>query len=196
MCGGCHVRNTSEITAFKILSCSAIASGIRRIEAVTGNAAIEVFQRDSHIVEESCKTLSCQPSDVLAKISENMRKVKDLEKEARANRESILQALAKKIATVNKQDDKSVIVRIEEHVDGYSADELKFLASNILNNVSNGVIVLDGKNGNKHSVVVVCSKSAVTAGYHAGNIANEITSNFYIFSILYRFSKIALPKNA
>ena len=102
-----------------------------------------------------------------------MKKNKELGKSAKSARESVLQALAKKISE-KKQTIENGLNKVEEVMIDYAPDEVRFLAMAVLSNIVDGVVILDGQKDGKHSVVAACSKSAVTAGFNAANIIKEI----------------------
>ena len=83
LCGGTHVQNTSQLSAFKVISESAIQSGIRRIEAVAGPAAVERFMSTSRACDELRTLLKIDIGDI-------PQRVKDLQKEVRTLRQSSL----------------------------------------------------------------------------------------------------------
>ena len=68
LCGGTHVKNTASITAFKILSESGIAAGVRRIEALTSNAVFEYYNNLENVLNSAAKALKTNVSDVVDKI--------------------------------------------------------------------------------------------------------------------------------
>jgi alanyl-tRNA synthetase len=176
LCGGCHVGNTSEIACFKIVSSSSVAAGVRRIEAVTGGVAFDLFMENCSIIEKQCGNLSCQPSEICEKIDALVARCKELEKSAKAARHATLRSMAAEIASSAAAPDGG-IVRVEKTVEGLQPEELRTLAVDVLSAVGEGVVTLTASNGKKYSTVACCSKAAVAAGYHAGNIVREIASS-------------------
>ena len=81
LCGGTHLRNTGEIGMIKIISESGVASGIRRIEAITGNAVVRYLEEKENIIKEACKVLKCSEKDLLNKINNEVLALKEKEKE-------------------------------------------------------------------------------------------------------------------
>ncbi len=164
-CGGTHVRNTSEIGVFKIRSESSIASGVRRVEAVTGRGLEKVI------------------GDLLARADESERekdqlteRIKDLEKELSTFRLRTAMNAAENLLQ-NKNGNGVVdgvrivcgIVEVE------SDDELKQVADHLKQKLGSGIVVLGSKTGEKASLVASVSPDLVSERrLHAGKIVNEI----------------------
>ena len=176
LCGGCHVKNTSEIACFKIISCSAIASGIRRIEAVTGQAAFDLFRANCGIVNQQCKIFSCQPSEIIARANALTFRCSELEKSAKAARQTELQNIASSVAKAGRRIADGLIC-VEMDVPRLQPDELRTVALNALAQIGDGMVILTTTANGKCSIVACCSPSAIGKGYHAGNIAREIASS-------------------
>ena len=68
LCGGTHVKNTSSIMLFKIISEQGIAAGVRRIEALTGNAVLKYYKKEEQMLKEAAKALKAQPAELTEKI--------------------------------------------------------------------------------------------------------------------------------
>ncbi|MDR1595634.1 MAG: alanine--tRNA ligase [Puniceicoccales bacterium] len=173
LCGGCHVGNTSEIACFKIVSCCAIASGIRRIEAISGWAAFDFFRTNCKIVDHQCKSFSCQSSEVTAKTESLLSRCRELEKSAKAARNATLQNMATKIAKSAKAIGDGLF-RVEQKVDDVQQDELRPLAVNILSEIVDGVVILTAPNDQCYSIVACCSQSAISKGHRADDIVKSI----------------------
>src|SRR4030042_202555 len=81
LCGGTHAERTGDIGLFKIVSESSVASGVRRIEAVTGHAAVEYTQQISKIVQETARPVKEKPEELPRRIEKILSDMKSLEKE-------------------------------------------------------------------------------------------------------------------
>ena len=81
LCGGTHVKNTSSIMLFKIVSEAGIAAGVRRIEALTGNGVIEYYKKQETMLQEVAKALKAQPAEITEKITHLQAEVKSLQSE-------------------------------------------------------------------------------------------------------------------
>jgi len=84
LCGGTHVQRTGDIGLFKIVGESGVASGVRRIEALTGSHALAYLQTLEHTVEQAAQALKTPPAELLGRIAQVQTQVKDLEKEIAA----------------------------------------------------------------------------------------------------------------
>ena len=81
-CGGTHLDNTSRIGLFKIISESSVASGVRRIEAVTGRGVLELVEERAATIQQAAESLKlANPLDIVKRCHTIMQEVKDLEKE-------------------------------------------------------------------------------------------------------------------
>ena len=91
LCGGTHVKNTGAITAFKILSETGVASGVRRIEAVTDQGVFNYYHKQEEELKEAAKALKATPATLLTRIESLLAEVKELKSE----NESLKSKLAK-----------------------------------------------------------------------------------------------------
>jgi alanyl-tRNA synthetase len=173
LCGGCHVDNAVEIACFKIVSSSAIAAGVRRIEAVTAGAAFDLFRANCAIVGKQCESFSCQPSEILEKTSSLVVRCREFEKSVKAARQATLRGMAAEIATSAAVKDGN-LVRVDMAVGDLQADELRSLALDVLARVGEGTVTLTSQSSQRGTVVACCSTGAIAAGNHAGNIVKEI----------------------
>jgi alanyl-tRNA synthetase len=175
LCGGCHVANTSEIACFKIISCSAIASSIRRIEAVYGEAAIDLFRSNCDIIARQCKSLSCKPSEIVERMNALTAHCAELERAAKITRKAAMQDIATEIVKSGNELENGLVC-LERNVDGLSPEELRTLALDVLHRMGNAVVTLTTRSNGRCFVVTCCSKPAVAAGYDAGDIVKKIAA--------------------
>lgn len=170
-CGGTHISHTSQACWVRILSETGVASGIRRIEAVTGSAAFELANSERTQLGEACGILKTTKDQLIRKIQATVSEVKSLEKallslkeQKSANLAEMLVASAKQISGV------SVIV---SSVDTEDADSLRTLADQVRDRMETGIILLAAKKDDKLLFVSMATASAVTLGAHAGNVIRE-----------------------
>ena len=170
-CGGTHLKHSSQAGQFRIVSEQGIASGIRRIEAVTGKACYDMARNDREKIDELASTLKVGKDQLLKKSENLVAEVKALEKEI---------AQIQKAAAGNKADDilkdaedingtKAVIAK----VDAADAAALRDMADSIRDRLDNGFVFLAAESGDKVLFVAMATESAVKAGAHAGNIIRE-----------------------
>ncbi|WP_207426303.1 alanine--tRNA ligase [Pedobacter sp. SYSU D00535] len=172
LCGGTHVKSTGQLGYFKIISEGAVAAGVRRIEAITGEAAEAYLTQQSKLVNE-LKALLKNPKDLTKSIEglleENAKLKKELERNVLEKAGSLKSDLAAKVQNVNG------VNLIAEKVDLPSAEAVKNLAYNLKDIVDNLFLVLATENEGKPGLTVMISENLVEErGLHAGNIVREL----------------------
>jgi alanyl-tRNA synthetase len=152
LCGGTHVRRTGDIGFFKIISEGAVASGVRRIEAVTGPAAEEYVGREEGLLQEAANVLRTSAAELPARLAALLEERKKLERELSDARRAAAtgggggqQAAAKEIAGVKFAG---------RALEGVPAKELKSLADDLKKEVGSGIVALVASAEGKASIVV------------------------------------------
>ncbi|CAL5205728.1 unnamed protein product [Lathyrus oleraceus] len=177
LCGGTHVSNTSEIRGFKIISEQGIASGVRRIEAVAGEAFIEyVNARDSYL-KQLCSTLKVKPEEVTARIEnllEELRAARNENSTVRA-KAAVYKAsvIASKAFLVGNSNQYRILV---EWLDDVDAESLKSAAEYLMETLADpAAIVLGSCPGEgKVSLVAAFTPGVVDQGIQAGKFIGQI----------------------
>lgn len=172
LCGGTHVKATGHIGYFKIISESAVAAGVRRIEAITGIAAENYINEQTKLVQQ-VKELLKNPKDIGKSIEslleENNRLKKEIEKSVLEKSSGLKDGLAKKVESING------INFIAQRVELPNADAVKNLAYNLKDIVPNLFLVLAAEIGGKPNITVMIAENLVKdKGLHAGNIVKEL----------------------
>ena len=171
LCGGTHVDRTGDIGLFKIKEESSLASGVRRIVALTGPKAIELIQDQSLLINAIQSQLNCETNLVIDRVKQLVLQKKELEKKMKKQKK------AGNAFDVNKIMDQSKTVsdiKVVAHMtDANSIDELKDLGDTLLNSMKSGVGVL-GAEGDKPMIVVIVSNDLIKMGLNAGSIAKSI----------------------
>lgn len=168
LCGGCHVKNVGQIGLFKIVSETGVAAGIRRIEAITGKAALEYANRKSQEVAAAAAALKCREDEVAAHAESMAAHVKELQKQLDAvNAEK---AKADAAALGDSVKAAGAVNAITAKVNAADMDELRSMADMACDKLENGVVVLAAVNDGKVNLVVKASKDAVAKGVHAGKV--------------------------
>jgi alanyl-tRNA synthetase len=177
LCGGVHVHATGEIGVFKILSETSVASGMRRIEAVTGEGAYLYVRELEDFISGLEKELGVSRKDLPPRIDKLLARAEELERENRA--------LRKKTAFVPGDERSSVagraavqitVKRIDVHVqriDGLTIAELRDMADSLKQKMASGVVVL-GAAGPEKAFVVVSVTKDLTGRIQAGALIKEI----------------------
>ena len=171
LCGGTHVDRTGDIGLFKIKEEASLASGVRRIVALTGPKAIELIQDQSLLINAIQSQLNCETNLVIDRVKQLVLQKKELEKKIKKQKK------AGNAFDVNKIMDQSKTIsdiKVVAHMtDANSIDELKDLGDTLLNSMKSGVGVL-GAEGDKPMIVVIVSNDLIKMGLNAGSIAKSI----------------------
>jgi len=174
LCGGTHVENTSKIAAFKIVSESGVAAGVRRIEALTSDAVFAYYDKIEEQLEQAAKLLKTSPADVPDKISHLLLELKSLQSE----NESLKSKAAKDaLGDVMNQVTKIKGVKVlAARADGVDMNGLRELGDQLKEKLGEGVVVLASDNEGKVNLIAMATEGAMKKGAHAGNLIKEIAS--------------------
>jgi len=173
LCGGTHVKRTGDIGFFKIISEQGIASGIRRIEAITGDSAVEYTQKQGWLISKLASSLKTDRLSLNDKVDQLITKSKHQDRE--------IDKLKSKISSTqggNLLDSKQMVGDIPllaVKVDSMDAKSLRELSDQIKSKLRSGIIVLATVNEGKVSLVTSVSKD-LTGKYHAGNLMRELAN--------------------
>lgn len=168
LCGGSHVPNTAVIGQFRIVSEGGIGSGVRRIEAVTGAAALAMAQHDHAELLALATTLKTKPESLQARVAQLQEELKTAEHE--------LAAAKKELAAGSMQDvlaskfDVNGLSGVVATVAASDMEELRGIADMVRDHIGSGVVLLGMASDDKVNFVCMATKDAVKAGLHAGNI--------------------------
>jgi alanyl-tRNA synthetase len=173
LCGGTHTDMTGNIGFFKITGESSVASGIRRIEALTGMAAVEYIQKNSKIINDSARLLKENPEAVPGRIKKILSVQKSLEKEV----ERLKAKIAMRSADWTEEEIKSIndIKVLAKKVTAGTPAELRDLADKFKEKLKTGIVVLGSSADSKALLIVVVTKD-LTDRFHAGKIVKEVAS--------------------
>ena len=172
LCGGTHVKNTSEIGAFKIISESGIAAGVRRIEALTGDALNDYYRG----LEEKLQTLAKQLKTNVSELGDRIDNLLEEVKALKSENEQLKSKLANEAmgnAAENIVDVKGIKL-LAMKVEGVEMNELRNLGDQLKKDTDDGVVVLASQVDGKVNLMVMAGESAVKKGAHAGNIVKAI----------------------
>ncbi|MEP7150010.1 MAG: alanine--tRNA ligase-related protein [Acidobacteriota bacterium] len=174
LCGGTHVKATGDIGAFKITSDEAIASGVRRIRAITGFDAFERFREDERLIDRSLAALKTQRDNLPNAIERLQEEVKRTRKEIEDLKLKIATG-AIGTATSNGDEARDVngVKVLGKIVDGLDANGQRQLSDTLLARLKSGVVVLGRASEGKVSIIVRVSDD-LTARVKAGNVIKEI----------------------
>lgn len=170
-CGGSHIDHTSQIGSFRIIAETGIGSGLRRIEAVTGKAALELAVQERKSLQEVAAVLKARPEEVNSKLASLLEHVKGLEHELVAAQKKLAGSVVDDLLK-NIQQIGTAQVVVEEVV-AKDMDELRSMADLVRDHLSFGAVVLGAVNGEKVNFVAMTTGTAAKKLLHAGNIVKE-----------------------
>lgn len=150
LCGGTHVRRVGDIGGFKIVSESAVASGVRRVEAVTGPAFLAWANEQEELVARAANALKAAPAELPARIAQLVEERRKLERELSDTRKQLATGGGQGAATTQVAG----ITYAGRVLDGVPAKDLKGMADEIKKQIGSGVVALVATDGGKASVVV------------------------------------------
>ncbi len=172
LCGGTHVENTSSISAFKIVSESGIAAGVRRIEALTSEGVFSYYDKLEETVNEAARLVKTNPAGLVEKVSHLLSDLKALQSENEA-----LKSKAAKDALGDVMDQVIEVKGVKllaAGVSGVDMNGLRELGDQLKEKLSEGVIVLASDSGGKVNLIAMATEGAMEKGAHAGNLIKAI----------------------
>lgn len=172
LCAGTHVRSTGEIGLFRIIGESAIAAGVRRIEAVAGLAAYDRARQESEILKSLAHTHNTPVSELAKKIDALSEQANSAEKKLKVYRDKEASQLADQLT--HEAKNKNGLSFVVKQVAMENPVELRELGAKVAGKVgATAVIILASVNAGKVSLVVNCGADAVKAGHQAGKIVAD-----------------------
>lgn len=175
LCGGTHVKQTGEIGLFKVVSEGAVAAGVRRIEAVTGENAIGLLHQQQQILNQSAELLKADTASLVEKIQQLQEKSKKVEKELQQLKDKLAAQAGGELAKQAKQiNGVNVVVQRLENVD---AKALRTMVDDLKNQLGSAVIVFATQTDEKVNLIVGVTKDLtdkVNAGELVGLMAQEV----------------------
>ncbi|MBS3809881.1 MAG: alanine--tRNA ligase, partial [Desulfobacterales bacterium] len=173
LCGGTHTQRTGDIGVFKILSETSVASGVRRIEAMTGEAAFENIQQTGRYLNEAARMLKDRPEAVPHRVESLLAAQRNLEKSV----EQMKLKLAARSADQMTEEVRSVdgVKVLAKEVQAENPGALRNLADQFREKIGSGVVVLGAPQDKKAMLIAVVTKD-LTDRFHAGNIIKEVAA--------------------
>ena len=171
LCGGTHVARTGDIGLFKIISESGIASGVRRIEAVTGLNALQHVQQQASELSSISGVLKTDVSTVGDRVTQLLEQTKILEKEVtRLKQEIASSAGSDLLSQINEINGVKVL---SYHLQGIESGALRSIIDDLKNQIGSGVILLGVANNDKVSLIAGVTKD-LTQKVKAGELVNFV----------------------
>ena len=172
LCGGTHVANTSQITAFKIISENGVAAGVRRIEALTGENVFAYYRNVEEELLKAAKAAKATPAALAEKIEHMQAEIKTLA----AENESLKSKAAKDALgdVMNRVEEVKGVKLLAASVEDVDMNGLRDLGDQLKEKLGEGVILLASSCGGKVSLVAMATDGAVKSGAHAGNLIKGV----------------------
>ena len=171
-CGGTHVQNTSEIAAFKIISETGVAAGVRRIEALTSEGLMKYYDELEEKLKNAAHLLKATPDNLADKITHLMSENKALHSEVESLKSRMAQDAVGDVMDQVKEVKGVKLLAAE--VDGVDMNGLRDLGDQLKEKLGDGVIVLASANEGKVSLMATATEGAMQKGAHAGNLVKGI----------------------
>ncbi len=174
LCGGTHVADTGAISAFKILSESGVAAGVRRIEALTGNGVFRYYEELEQTLADAAKTVKATPAGLVERLEHLMAEIKALQGE----NESLKSKAAKEALgdVMDQVQDVKGVKLLAVKVSGVDMNGLRDLGDQLKAKLGEGVIVLVSDADGRVNLVSMATEAAMAKGAHAGNLLKGIAS--------------------
>ena len=171
-CGGTHLDNTAKVGAFELESEGSVASGVRRIEAVTGKACLQKMEESQAVLSEASSKLKVKPNELGTKIQSNLDEIKELKR-------VIEQYQAKDAAgevdrLMSGAKEMGGLKVLTAKMSGVEANRLRQMGDLLRDKEPGVVAVLSSVNGDKPSFLAVCGKEAVAKGIKAGELVKLV----------------------
>ncbi|KGG05854.1 Alanyl-tRNA synthetase [Prochlorococcus marinus str. MIT 9321] len=176
LCGGTHVKTTSELGSFKIISEEGISAGVRRIEALSGQSALDYFSNRNALVNQLSDLLKANPNQLFERVNNLQAELINKNKEIQKMKDEI--AYFKYSSIKSSAEIVNSFSILVNQIDGLDGNSLQSAALNLTSHLGNKAIVILGGIPNPQNrkllFVVSLGDEAVKIGLHAGKLINEI----------------------
>jgi alanyl-tRNA synthetase len=174
LCGGTHVQRAGDIGLFKIVSESGVASGVRRIEALTGEAALEYVEQNDALLKDLAGLVRGSRDEVKDKVREQLERARQLEREIRSLKDRLASGAGVDLAAaaIDVQGVKVVATRVE----GADAGALRVAVDQLKDRLKSAVIVLASVEEGQKVVLVAGVTADQTARIKAGELAGAVAA--------------------
>ena len=174
LCGGTHVSNTGSITTFKLISEAGVAAGVRRIEALTGDAVFAYYKDVEKTLAEAAKAAKATPANLVEKIEHMLADMKALQSEI----ESLKSKAAKDALgdVMNQVVEVKGVKLLATSVEGVDMNGLRDLGDQLKEKLGEGVVVIASSANDKVNLIAMATDGAMKQGAHAGNLIKGIAA--------------------
>lgn len=174
LCGGTHVANTQNISAFRIVSEGGVAAGVRRIEALTGAGLMAHYNEMEKNLQKTAQLLKAVPEEVPAKVLSLQEELKTLQKE----NDKLKAKIAKDAAgdVTNEAEEVNGIQILAKKLTDIDMNGMRDLGDETKNKLGEAFIVFACENGGKVNLLAMATQGAMDKGAHAGNLIKEVAA--------------------
>ncbi len=172
LCGGTHLNNTAKVGPFRIVSEASVASGVRRIEAITGKAFVKDAAKTRDMVASAASVLKAKPADLEEKLNAQVEEIKNLKKELEQFKAKEAAGAVDQMLSGAKTVGSVKVLTVK--VPGADANKLRQMGDVLRDKDASVAAVLASVNGEKLTFLAVCGKDAVKAGVKAGEIVKHV----------------------
>ena len=173
LCGGTHVKRCGDIGLFKIVSEGGVAAGIRRIEAMTGDGALDYIQKQQQTLLDAASALKAQPQEISQKITQILDNVKSLEKELARIKSKLAAAKGDDLTQSAVQVNGAKVLAAE--IDGADAKALRETLDKLKDKLGSAAIVLASREGGKVTLIAGVTAD-LTDKIKAGELVNHVAT--------------------
>ncbi len=174
LCGGCHVRNTSQIGLFKLVGEGGIGSGVRRIEAVTGRHAYAYLDGQLGLLKDAAALLKSGVADVPRRVESLQGELRQAQRDIESLQGKLSRLEAAELVSAAKQVGGVTLLAAQVNAGGM--DALRGVADELKLKLGSAVLVLGAAEGEKVNLVVAVTPDLVKQGFHAGKLIKDIAA--------------------
>ena len=172
LCGGTHLDNTAKVGPFELESECSVASGVRRIEAITGKACLAKMEKNQQMLFEAAAKLKTKPADVAAKIQSYVEEVKELKRSVEQYKAKEASGEVERFLFGSRNMGGYKVLTVM--VPNADAAKLRQMGDMLRDKDPKVVAVLATVNGDKPTFLAVCGKDAVAGGMKAGELVKQV----------------------
>ena len=172
LCGGTHLKNTSQVGMFKILSEGGVAAGVRRIEAITGKAVYEYLKEKDRVINDVCISIKAKEDNLTQRASQLVDENKALSKELHDLKAKMSLQLADSI--LDSKLEINGVNLVTAKFEDMDMNTLRETADSLRDKLGSGVVVMANVADNKINFIVTATKDVLEKGIHSGNIVREV----------------------
>ncbi|CAM4386949.1 alanine--tRNA ligase [Corallococcus exiguus] len=172
LCGGTHVKRSGDIGLFKVTSESGVASGVRRIVAVTGVGALQFVREQEHELKKVAALLRTNPKEVATRVEATQKRVKELER--KVEEVSVKAQSASQKDLLDQAREVNGMKVLATRVDPADDKVFRGMADQLRDRIGSGVIAIGGEKDGRAVILVALTKDVVAKGISAGNLVREM----------------------